>query len=115
MSERTDDDFDYDREFRDSMRRDHEAADETKRHFQQLLIDPCMIIPEVGDTVVVAAGPLGMGFDWVRHEAEVLVVGQASYKVRFIDYKSYRGEVVEMWIHPAVVTDVIHGKVEVKQ
>jgi len=84
---------------------------ERKDEFERFRLDQSADVPMVGDTVVVAAGPLGMGFDWIRHEAVVIAVGQQSYKVRFTDRKDIiTGEPTVMWIHPAVVTDVIRAQ-----
>ena len=80
---------------------------ESQDKFDRLALDPCTIIPKVGWRVVVAAGPLCMGHDWIRLEAEVIELGQISYKVRFTDYRSCNRELVEKWIHPGLVTDVI--------
>lgn len=100
-------DDDWMREIAESFRHAEKAADETKQQFEKLNLDRCMEIPNVGDTVIVAAGLLGMGFPWVRYEALVLATGQNSYRVRFLDYEGFRDRVVEQWIHPALVTDVI--------
>lgn len=76
--------------------------------FYKLLIDQCAIIPNVGDTVIIAAGLLGLGFDWVRLEAVVLKVGQNSFKIQFQTEKEFRtSKLKEEWIHPALITDVI--------
>jgi hypothetical protein len=78
------------------------------QEFERLLVEPCQEIPQVGDRVIVASGFLGMGHLWVRHEALVLEVAQTSYKVRFLDYRGFRDRIVEMWVHPALITDRIH-------
>ena len=79
-----------------------------ENEFNKLLLDQCCIVPGIGDTVIVAAGLLGMGFDWIRLEAEVVGIGQNSIKVRFITEKKFQSEeYITKWIHPALVTDVI--------
>ena len=91
----------------DDIRREH---DRKRAEFERLCFDPCMMTPEVGDRVVVAAGPLGMGFDWVRLEATVIEAGQLSYKVRFTDRTHpITGEPITQWIHPAIITDVLRA------
>jgi hypothetical protein len=92
----------------DYFKRMEKQQAKRKDEFNKLLVDQCCIIPEVGDTVVVAAGILGMGFAWIRKEAKVLAVGQNSYKVQFVDEKDIlTHKPTVMWIHPALVTDVI--------
>jgi hypothetical protein len=72
----------------------------------KLRTDPCMEIPSVGDCVVIAAGPLGMGHNWIRLEAEVLHVANNSYKIimrdRYGKDKHYEG-----WIDPVLVLDIV--------
>jgi len=105
---------DFDREFWGELEEDFRAArranEEALRRFESLNIDRCVDVPDVGDRVIVAAGLLGMGFPWVRYEAIVIEAGTQSYKVRFLDYKGYDNRVVEKWIHPALVTDVLRAK-----
>jgi preprotein translocase subunit YajC len=80
--------------------------DERRGEFQRLCCDPSCQTPEVGDTVIVAAGLIGRGFDWVREEAEVIALGETSVKVRWRRESRYE-ELNETWIHPALITDVI--------
>lgn len=92
----------------DPFKEAHEYANETARLFQKQQTDECAILPELGDTVVLNARLLGMGHDWIRHEATVIAIGQLSYKVRFTDRKKFgTNEPEELWVHPAVITDVI--------
>ncbi len=82
---------------------------EKEKQFQKLCDDPSSKIPCVGDRVVVAAGLIGMGFNWVRKEATVLEVGETSYRVQFQE-KRLDGTPMIQWIHPALITDVLENK-----
>lgn len=75
----------------------------------KLRSDPCMNIPKVGDTVIVAAGPLGMGHEWIRLEAQVLHVANNSYKIRIFNRPQfiYPEGYQDMWIDPVLVLDII--------
>ena len=75
--------------------------------FESLNMDRCAIVPEVGDIVVVAGGLLGMGHDWILHEAVVIETGSQTYKVLFTNYRHFDGRESKMWIHPALIVDVI--------
>lgn len=86
-----------------SVDRNHRRKDE---EFLRLCVEPSSRVPVVGDTVVVAAGLIGRGFDWVREEATVIAVGDTSFKVRWLQL-SYKGNVEEQWVHPVLITDVI--------
>jgi hypothetical protein len=86
------------------MSDEHARRDE---EFRRLLVDPSATQAEVGDRVVVAAGLLGRGWQWIREEAEVIAVGETSYKVRFVETPEDDGEPTEQWIHPAIVIDVL--------
>ena len=89
--------FDYlDEHFRNLDKKNEEREEQ----FKKLYLDQCSVVPEVGDTVVVASGLLARGFNWIREEAKVLHVG-SSIKVQFV------GETKVHWIHPALITDVI--------
>jgi len=100
-------------EFFDRIDRVHKQKQD---EFEKLRLDQSAAAPQIGDTVVVAAGPLKMGFEWVRYEAVVIALGQQSYKVRFTDRKDIiTGEPTVMWIHPAVVTDVIPQAAKAKE
>jgi hypothetical protein len=74
--------------------------------FERLRIEPSARIPAVGDTVVVAAGLIGRGFDWVRKEALVVAVGETLVKVRFPEPR-FGGGVDEEWVSPVLITDVL--------
>jgi hypothetical protein len=87
----------------EGINREHREKDE---EFQRLLCEPSSMTPEVGDTVIVAAGLLCRGFNWIRLEAEVLALGETSVKVRFVG-REFNGKPDEEWIHPALITDVI--------
>lgn len=90
-------------EFFERIEKHHE---DLKNTVEKLRIDPCMNIPKVGDLVIVAAGPLGMGFAWVRLEAEVLIVANNSYKVRF--HNRYgTNKYSYQWIDPVLVLDIV--------
>lgn len=86
-----------------SIERQH---NEQKQEFLKLLADPCAEFPDVGDTVVFAAGLLGHGFPWIRTEAKCIAVGSTSVKLewgkRYDSTEPYRE-----WVHFALVTDVI--------
>jgi len=99
----------------DYFKRIDERHNKKIDEFHKLLIDVCCIVPVVGDTVIVAAGLLGMGFDWERKEAVVLAVGGNSYKLQFVNEKDIITQKPKvMWIHPALVTDVIRDNVKLK-
>lgn len=66
-------------------------------------------VAKVGDRVIVAAGFLGRGWRWIREEAEIVDIGETSYKIRFAE-ASYDDSVKEEWIHPALITDVLPAK-----
>jgi hypothetical protein len=87
----------------DAMRQFEKDRERRQAMFNRLLADPCMKIPEINDRVLVAAGLLGMGFDWSRLEALVIAVADASIKVRFDKDHYFR----EQWIHPALIVDVL--------
>jgi len=95
--------FDFDWE---EIAREHKMKAE---EFRRLLSDTSVKVPEVGDRVIVAAGLVGMGHLWIREEAKVIEVGDTSVKVLFPERGLY-GKDVEMWIHPALITDVIKEK-----
>ena len=80
---------------------------ERNTYFDELLANPCTQPVTVGDRVVVAAGLIGFGFKWERLEATVLEKGQNSIKIE-LDHKHLVNNVNwELWIHPAVITDVL--------
>lgn len=94
--------------FEDFFDRLDQVHKQRRDEFEKLRLDQSSELPEVGDVIVVAGGPLNMGFEWIRHEAVVLAVAQQSIKIRFTDRKDIiTGEPVVMWVHPAVVTDII--------
>lgn len=71
--------------------------------FARLVGDPCLVMPFVGDAVVVASGLLTRGHYWIRERATVVDLGESSIEVHFDrddEDKTY-------WIHPALITDVI--------
>lgn len=86
-----------------------ERARQARRdEFEKLACEPCMKSANEGDRVLVAAGPVGRGFEWMRHEAIVLEVADTAYRVRYTDYKSIVNDgPVEEWVHRFVVTDVL--------
>lgn len=89
------------------------AGDEMSAAFAKLCLgDATRKIPKLNDLVIVAAGFVGLGHIWVRLEAEIVEIGESSYKVRFLDYTPYRGTKGshEVWIHPALITDVLERK-----
>lgn len=76
--------------------------------FAKLINEPSARVPQVGDKVLVAVGLLGMGYLWVRLEAEVIETADTSYKVRFTDRKKWGSdELQEEWVHQALITDVV--------
>lgn len=79
--------------------------------FNKLALDPCTLPYKVGDRVVIAGGPIGKGFPWIRLEATVIEKGQISTKVRFTNLTRF-GKVDEEWIHPALITDVLPNNEE---
>jgi hypothetical protein len=60
----------------------------------------------VGDRVLVAAGLLGRGHEWVRAEAHVLHTSESGVFVRFTRNR-LDGTPDEEWIHPALVVAVL--------
>jgi hypothetical protein len=95
-------------DFGKMFERAEDYADETKQLFLKMNDDRCEVIPEVGDTIVMNARLLGMGFDWIRYSGTCLAVGQNSYYVEFHDRMNFDTRKPERkWVHPAVVTDVI--------
>lgn len=88
--------------FFDKIRQEREQQ---KQEFRKLLDDCSDKVPEVGNRVVVAVGLLGHGMPWVRQEADVIEVGEMSYKIRFTTHP--KQIIWEYWIHPALVTDVL--------
>ena len=81
--------------------------DARNTYFDALLANPCTQPVNVGDRVVVAAGLIGFGFKWERLEATVLEKGQNSIKVE-LEHKHPVNKVnYVMWIHPAIITDVL--------
>ena len=98
------DDFGFDRMF--ERIGEHHAKRE--REFEKLAADPPMASAEVGGRALVSAGVIGMGFEWERLEVEILEVSDTAYRVRFKDKKEFdNDELMEMWVHRFVVTDVL--------
>ena len=102
-----DDNKDFD--FESMMNRAERHWNKLYDQMNQLRSDPCMTIPKVGDLVIVAGGPLGMGHAWIRLEAEVLHVASTSYKIRIHDRPKFLYPLgyQDMWIDPVLVLDVI--------
>ena len=94
----------FDTGFFDRLDKDKEKMDA-----EYARLEPCLIVPKVGDRVLVACGFLGMGFLYVREEAVVEECASTSYYVRFVNYESCRAERGEyrMWIHQSLITDVL--------
>lgn len=82
------------------------AREEREDEFRKLCAEPCLRVPEIGDRVLVAAGLLGMGYLWIRREAEVVSKGDTAYRIRFVNCESYH-EGNEHWVHQALITDVL--------
>lgn len=77
-----------------------------RKNIERLKIDICMDIPEVNDHVLVNAGAVGRGHDWVIIEAKVLKVAKTAYFVEFLN----RPAIVspdQCWINPVVITEVL--------
>ena len=93
----------------DNMDKSHNQTD---AEFRRLCAEPSSVPASKGDRVVVAAGFVGLGHLWVREEAEVMECGDTSVKVRFIHYTPYNRAkgTLEMWVHPALITDVLKEK-----
>jgi len=85
--------------FAEIDRKNREKQDE----FDRRVPDAQMPIP--GDTVLLHAGLLGRGFMWDRLEGVCVAVAQNSAKVRY--KSSYDKEATEVWVHPAVITDIV--------
>ena len=98
-----DDPFDF-REIEESYKK-------REAEFEKLSTDPpCGEIKE-GTRVLVAAGPIGMGFDWIRLEATVIEVADTAYCVQFkdqIDYNTRQPK--EMWVHRNIITDILKDR-----
>lgn len=93
-------------DFFDSVDRHHAQR---RAEFEKLACEPCVKEAKVGDRVLCAAGPLGMGFEWERHEATVIEVADTAYKVRFAHRKEYGTDMQqEVWAHKFVITDVLN-------
>lgn len=80
-----------------------------RAEFERLSCDPpCLEEVEIGTHVLVHAGLLGMGHDWIRLEAEVTKIASTAYYVRFTERKKFgTQEPQEMWIHRFLVTDIV--------
>lgn len=92
------------------LRHIHREQQRREEAVAKLVADPLMEIPEIGDTVVVACGLIGHGFDWIRKECVVVAKGQATYKVRHTGHSKPLSW--EEWIHPCLVTDIIRKKLD---
>lgn len=79
---------------------------EKRDEFEKLACEPCIKEAKVGDRVLVAGGPSGRGFDWVRLEAVVLELADTAYKLHFVD-RLICGKPDIAWIHKFIVTDVL--------
>lgn len=80
---------------------------ERNMYFDALLANPCAQPVNVGDRIVVAAGLIGFGFKWERLEATVLKKGQNSIKIELEHKKPGTDVNWELWVHPAIITDVL--------
>lgn len=79
--------------------------------FEKLAADPCKKNAEIGDRVLVSAGPIGKGFEWERLEAKVLDIADTAYKLQFIEQDPHRDPHVG-WVHRCLVTDVLAKRTE---
>lgn len=82
--------------------------------FNKLACEPCMTPANVGDRVLVSAGPAGRGFEWQRLEAVVLEVADTAYRVNFV-HRHYDGKPDIDWIHKFIVTDVLGPPKEIEE
>ena len=82
--------------------REKEAKTE---EFMRLAIDPSMLVPLVGDHVLIAAGLIGRGLLWEREECEVIEIADTAVKVRGKNFG--RPGKWEEWIHNRLITDVL--------
>lgn len=93
----------------ESFRRDFESIRKSREslhhEFEKLYLDPCTKEVNPGDRVVIAVGLLNRGHPWIREEGIVQEVGSVSVKVRF--KMNYDSEYTEVWIHPALICDVL--------
>lgn len=80
--------------------RSHERKDEL---FRCLLCEPLMRTPQIGDHVIVAAGLLDRGHDWIRKEVKVIDIADTSVKIRWLDGLG----IEDQWIHPVLITDIL--------
>ena len=88
------------------MRRIDKHHDEMDAEFQKLICEPCSIVPEKGDTVVVAAGLIGMGHLWIRKAGTIIECGDTSYLVGWHGFIGKYSD-KETWVNQALITDVI--------
>lgn len=91
----------------DFWERIYRAHAQRRAEFEKLAMDQPAKSAEVGDRVLVSAGPAGRGFEWERLEAVVLEVADTAYKVRFTNRKTIHGDPDEDWVHRFAVTDVL--------
>jgi hypothetical protein len=95
------------RSFEKSMDRADRYHRKLESDMDKLRAEPCLKFPKVGDRVIVAAGLLGMGHEWIRREAIVLECGDTNYKVQFTDYFLPGNKMVIEWIAGILITDVL--------
>lgn len=81
-----------------------------ENEFYKLCSNPLNKKVKVGDKVVFAAGLVNRGHLWIREEAEVIDIGDKSVKIRY--KKSYDKDNNEIWIHPALIVDVLESTIQ---
>jgi len=91
-------------DFFESMKRVEEDNTKREQEVEKLMAEPPEEMPLVGDKVIVAIGLLGYGYNWIRHECEVLEVASHSVKIKF---RRYGLDICEEWIHPGFITDIL--------
>jgi hypothetical protein len=93
--------------FEDIFRRADKHKDSLKRQIAKLRADPCMALPEVGDHVLIPAGPLGLGHEWIIHEGEVVEVASTAYERLVMRDDPNRSKDYITWVHQDLITDVL--------
>ena len=87
----------------DFFKKADERHEELKQEFQRRIADmPQMPIP--GDSVILHAGLMQRGQMWARIEGKCTAISENSVRVEF---KGYDNRVIEEWVHPAVIVDIL--------
>lgn len=101
----------FDNSFFDGVERYQQKR---RDEFHKLACEPCVTPANVGDRVLISAGPAGRGFEWERHEAIVLEVADTAYRLHILR-ETYDKKPDIAWIHKFIVTDVLGPAQEANQ